>query len=194
MHIFLFQVSSVAQSCLTLCDCMDCSKPGLPVHHQLQELAQTHVHGVGDALQPSHPLSSPSPPALNLSQHQGLFQWVSSSHQVAKKFLFAWVQSWYVIKCLYITKKEKLSNRSEGSFTKGVSTYWAELRSWGWEQAKPCGEAQFPSVFGPQALLAWGLPAWGRALGKPGLQLEGEGGGPGPLVLPPFLGLGGPSR
>jgi len=58
--------------------------PGLPVHHQLPELAQTHVHQISDAIQPSHPLSSPSPPALNLSQHQGLFQWVSSSHQVAK--------------------------------------------------------------------------------------------------------------
>ena len=63
---------------------MDCSMPGLPVHHQLPELAQTHVRRVGDAIQPSHPLSSPSPPALNLSQHQGLFQWFSSLHQVAK--------------------------------------------------------------------------------------------------------------
>ena len=68
--------SSVAQVCLTLCDPMDCSMPrfGFPVHHQLLELAQTHVHQVGEAIQPSHPLSSPSPPALNLSQHQGLFQ------------------------------------------------------------------------------------------------------------------------
>ena len=63
---------------------MDCSTPGFPVHHQLLKLAQTHVHWVGDAIQPSHPLLSPSPPAFNLSQHQGLFQWVSSSHQVAK--------------------------------------------------------------------------------------------------------------
>ena len=63
---------------------MDCSTPGFPVNHQLPELTQTHVHRVGDAIQPSHPLSSPSPPALNLSQHQGLFKWVSSSHQVAK--------------------------------------------------------------------------------------------------------------
>ena len=66
------QFSSVTQSCLTLCDPMNCSTPGLPVHHQLQEFTQTHVHRVGDAIQPSHPLSSPSPPALNLSQHQGL--------------------------------------------------------------------------------------------------------------------------
>ena len=78
------QFSSVTQSCLTLCDPMDCSTPGFPVHHQLPELAQTHIHWVSDAIQPSHPLLSPSPPAFNLSQHQGLFQWVSSSHQVAK--------------------------------------------------------------------------------------------------------------
>ena len=81
---FKLQFSSVAQSCLTLCDPMDCSTPGFPVHHQLLEPTQTHVHQVGDAIQPFHPLSSPSPPAFNLSQHQGLFQWVSSSHQVAK--------------------------------------------------------------------------------------------------------------
>ena len=67
-------LSSVAQSCSSLCDPMDCSTPGLPVHHQLPELAQTHIHQVGDAIQPPHPLSSPSPPALSLSQHQGLFQ------------------------------------------------------------------------------------------------------------------------
>ena len=78
------QFSSVAQSCPTLCDPMDRSTPGLPVHHQLPELAQTHVHQVSDAIQPSHPLSSPSLPAFNLSQHQGLFKWVSSLHQVAK--------------------------------------------------------------------------------------------------------------
>ena len=68
------QFSSVAQSCPTLCDPMNCSTPGLPVHHQLPELTQTHVHQVGDAIQPSHPLSSPSPSAPNPSQHQGLFQ------------------------------------------------------------------------------------------------------------------------
>ena len=78
------QFSSVAQSCPTLCDSMDCSTPGLPVHHWLLESTQSHVHWVDDAIQPFHPLSSPSPPAFNLSQHQGLFQWVSSSHQVAK--------------------------------------------------------------------------------------------------------------
>ena len=78
------QVSSLAQSCLTHCDPMDCSMPGVPVHHQLPELAQTHVHRINDAIQPSHPLPSPSPPASNLSQHHGLFQWVSSLHQLTK--------------------------------------------------------------------------------------------------------------
>ena len=67
------QFSSVAQPCLTLCNHMNCRTPGLPVHHQLLEFTQTHVYRVGDAIQPSHPLSSPFPPALNLSQHQGLF-------------------------------------------------------------------------------------------------------------------------
>ena len=76
--------SSVAQSCLTLCNPMDSSKPGFPVYHQLPELTQTHVHSISNAIQPSHPLSSSSPSAFNLSQHQGLSQWVSSSHQVAK--------------------------------------------------------------------------------------------------------------
>ena len=80
------QLNSVTQSCLTLCDPMDCSMPGLPVHHQLPELTQTHVHQVGDAIQPSHPLSTPS--VFSLSQHQGLFQWVSSSQQVAKVLKF----------------------------------------------------------------------------------------------------------
>ena len=77
-------VSSVAQSCPTLCSLMDWSTPGLHLHQQCPELAQTHVHRVGDAIQPSHPLSSPSLPAFNLSQHQDLFKLVSSSHQVAK--------------------------------------------------------------------------------------------------------------
>ena len=82
------QFSSVAHSCLTLCDPMNYSMPGLPVHHKLPESTQTHVHRVGDAIQPSHPLSSPSPPAPNPSQHQGLFQWVNSSHEVAKVLEF----------------------------------------------------------------------------------------------------------
>ena len=83
-----YQFSSVTQSCPTLCDPMNRSMPGLPVHHQLPEFTQTHTHLVGDAIQPSHPLSSPSPPAPNPSQHQGLFQWVNSSHQVAQVLEF----------------------------------------------------------------------------------------------------------
>ena len=78
------QLSSVTQSCPALCDAMSCSTPGLPVQHQLPEPTQTHVHWVGDAIQPFHTLLYPSPPALNLSQHQGLFKWISSSHQVAR--------------------------------------------------------------------------------------------------------------
>ena len=78
------QFSSIAQLCPTLCDPMNCSTPGLPVHQQLPEFTQTHVQRVGEAIQPSHPLSSPSPPAPNPSQHQSLFQWVNSLHEVAK--------------------------------------------------------------------------------------------------------------
>ena len=83
-----FQFSSVTRLCLTLCNSADCSTPGFPVLHQLTELAQTYVHRVSDAIQPSHPLSSPSLPTFNLSQHQGLFLSVSSSHQVAKVLEF----------------------------------------------------------------------------------------------------------
>ena len=99
-------VQSVTQLCPTLCDPMDCSTPGFPIHHQLLELAQTHVHQVGDATQTSHPLLSPSP-AFNLSQHQGLF-WVNSSHQVAKvleiqlqhqSFQMS-IQDWFPLGCL----------------------------------------------------------------------------------------------
>ena len=78
------QFSSVAQSCMILWNPMDCNTPGLPVHHQLLELPQSHVHWVSDATQPSHPLLPPSPPAVNLAQHQNLFQCISSLHQVAK--------------------------------------------------------------------------------------------------------------
>ena len=81
------QFSSVAQLCPILCDPMDCSMRGLPVHHQLPKFTQIHAHSVGDAIQPSHPLSSPSP-AFNLSQHQSLFQRVSSSHHMAKVLEF----------------------------------------------------------------------------------------------------------
>ena len=85
-YCYSVRFSSVAQSCPTLCNPMNRSTPGLPVHHQPQEFTQTNVHRVGDAVQPSHPLLSPSPPAPNPSQHQSLFQWVNSSHE--------WPQYW----------------------------------------------------------------------------------------------------
>ena len=86
--LWIAQFSSVAQSCLNLCDPMNHSTPGLPVHHQLLEFTQNHVHQISDTIQPSHPLSYPSPSALNPSQHQGLFQWVNISHEVAKVLEF----------------------------------------------------------------------------------------------------------
>ena len=92
-HVPQVQFSSVAQSCPTLCDPMNCSTPGLPVHHQHPEFIQTHVHRVGDVIQPSHPLSSPSPPAPNPSQHQSLFQWVNSVSSLAS-FLPKKSQGW----------------------------------------------------------------------------------------------------
>ena len=119
LHTISVQFSLVPPSCLTLCDLMDCSTPGFPVHHQLPELAQTHVHWVGDAIQPSHPQLFPSP-AFNLSQHQSLFQWVSSLHQVAKvlKFQlqhqsFQWrfrtdfLQDWLLWSALFICSSRK---------------------------------------------------------------------------------------
>ena len=84
---------SVSKSRPTLCDPMDCSTPGFPILHDLPEFAQIHVHWVGDAIKPSHPLPPPSPPALNLSQHQGLIQWVSSSHQWPKYWSFSFIIS-----------------------------------------------------------------------------------------------------
>ena len=87
-YLVSVQFSSVAQSCPTLWDPMNRSTPGLPVHHQLLEFTQTHVHRVSNTIQPPHPLSSPSPPAFNLSQHQGVFQWVGSLHHVAKVLKF----------------------------------------------------------------------------------------------------------
>ena len=88
ISISFIQFSLIAQSCPTLCDPMDCSTPGLSVHHQLPEFTQTHVYWVRDAIQPSSPLSSPSLSTFNLSQHQGIFKWVNSSHMVAKVLEF----------------------------------------------------------------------------------------------------------
>ena len=105
------QFSSVTQSCPTLCDPMNLSTPGLPVHHHLPEFTQTHVHRVRDAIHPSHPRSSPSPPDPNPSQHQSLFQWVLSSHEVAKVLEFSALAS-------FLPKKSRvdlLQNRLVGS-------------------------------------------------------------------------------
>ena len=125
------QFSSVAQSCLTLGDPMNRSTPGLPVHHQLLEFTQTHVCWVGNVIQPSHPLLSPSPPALNLSQHQGLFKWVSSSHQVAKVLefqlqhqFFQWIQYRLILWC-----REKTQDHLWSTTYKG----WDCLVRFSWE-------------------------------------------------------------
>ena len=88
LHSFSYSSVQFSHSVVSDSDPMDCSTPGPPVQHQLPESTQTHVHWVSDAIKPSHPLSSPSPPAFNLSQHQGLFRWVSSSHQVANVLEF----------------------------------------------------------------------------------------------------------
>ena len=104
------QFSSIAQLCLTLCDPMNHSTPGLPVHHQLPEFTQTHVHWVSDAIQPSHPLLSPSPPAPNPSQHQSLFQWINSSHEVAKLCIII-IQSWKRLFYLLLADTYKCINR-----------------------------------------------------------------------------------
>ena len=122
----IVQFSSVTQLCLTLCDLMDCSTPGFPVHHQLPELGQTHVHQVSDTVQPSHPLLSPSSPTFSLSQHQGLFQWVSSSHQMAKYWSFSFSISpsneysglisfriyWFDLLAIQVTLKSLLQHHS----------------------------------------------------------------------------------
>ena len=142
------QFSSVPQSCLTLCYPMECSLPGLPVHHQLPEFTQTHVHWVGDASQPSHPLSSLSPPAFNLSQPQGLFQWVSSSHQVAKVLEFQLpmnIQDWFP---LGLTSLISLQ-------AKGLSRVFSnttQVQSLGWEDALEKEIASYSSI------LSWRIP------------------------------------
>ena len=112
-----WSVSSVSQSCLTRYDPMNYSTPGLPVHHQLPEFTQPHVHWVCDAIQASHHLSSPSPPALHISQHHGLFKWVSSLRQVAKVLefqlqhqFFQWLRIW---ECLILAPEEVWPVRKE---------------------------------------------------------------------------------
>ena len=101
---------SVAKSCPILCDPMDCSMPGFPVHHHLPEFAQTHVHRVDEAIQPSHPLSAPSPSAINLSQHRGVFQWVSSLHQAAKvlELQACHLACWYIKMNIYWASRSQV--------------------------------------------------------------------------------------
>ena len=110
------QINSVAQSCPTLCDPMDCSTPGFSVHHQLLELAQIHVHRVGDAIRPSHPLSSPSPPAFNLSQLQGLFQWLTTVSQDFKVQI-----EWQLLRCHSFRPLQSNTTASCSSYLGSVS-------------------------------------------------------------------------
>ena len=130
-ELAISQCSSVAQSCPTLCDPMNCSTPGLPVHHQLPEFTQTHVHRVSDAMQPSHPLSFPSPPAPNPSQHHSLFQWVGSLYQVAKFWSFTFSISpsneysgWYPLGLIAL-----LSLQSKGLFRSSPAPQFKSINS-----------------------------------------------------------------
>ena len=122
-HYPLSQFSSVTQSCPTLCDPMDCSMLGFPVHHQLPGLTQTHVHWVGDVIQPSHLLLSPPPPAFSLSQHQGLFQRVSSSHQVVKVLEFQLQHQSFQ----WIFRTDFLQDWQVGSIRKWEMTVYLDL-------------------------------------------------------------------
>ena len=114
-------ICSVTQLCPTLCDPMDCSTPGLPVLHHLPEFAQTHVHSVSDAIQPSHPLLSPSPSAFSLSQHQCIFLWVGSLHQVAKVLELAFLHSW-LEKCKSKLQWGIISYQSEWPSSRSLQT------------------------------------------------------------------------
>ena len=145
------QLSSVTQLCPTLHNPVDYSTPCLPVHHQLPELTQTHVHWVSDAIQPSHPLSSPSPPAFNLSQPQGLFKWVSSSHQIAKVLVSASatilpmnIQDWFPGLTGWISLQFKGLSRvfsristQKYHFSSTQSSLWSNSHSHIWLLEKP---------------------------------------------------------
>ena len=120
----VFQFSSVTQSCLTLCDPVDCSTPGIPDHHQLPEFTQTHAHWVHDAIQPSHPLSSPSPPTFNLSQHHGLFKLVSCLHHGAKVLEFYFQLSLSEDKSLIVQKHKSSLNKR--------TLAWQTVCFWEW--------------------------------------------------------------
>ena len=163
-----YQSSSVAQSCLTLCAPVVCSTPGLPVHHWLPEFTQTHVHRVSDAIQPSHPLSSPSPPDLSLSQHQGLFQWVSSSHMCVYMYVcvcrrYMMQGSLHVCVCVCVCV--------EDIWFKEL-THWK--RPWCWEKLRTRGEGDDRGWDGWMASPTWWAWAWASSgswwqTGKPGL-------------------------
>ena len=141
-YFILSNLSSVQSlSHVRLCDPMNCSMQGLPVHHQLPELAQTHVHQVHDAIQPSHPLLSPSPPTCSLSQHQGLFKWVSSLHQMAKYQSFSFSTSpsneysrlisfrtdWFDLLAVLGTIKSLLQHHSPKTSILLLSAFFIEL-------------------------------------------------------------------
>ena len=123
-QLYFNQFSSVAQLCLTLCDPVNHSTPGLPVHHHLPECTQTYVHRVSDAIQPSHPLSSPSPPAPSPSQHQSLFQWVNSSHEVAKKSLLHNLHHWLLPIMLIQKQTLTFMDRTESALSLGQQRPW----------------------------------------------------------------------
>ena len=136
-HQLFSQFSSVTQSCPTLCNPMNHSTPGLPVHHKLPEFAQTHAHWVCDAIQPSHPLSSPSPPATNSSQHQGLFQRVNSSHKVFKVLEFRLLRKLkskpqravtFCCKVREITNAGEDMEKGEFSYTVGGNVNWYSIK------------------------------------------------------------------
>ena len=144
---------SVTRWCPTLCDPMDCSTPDLPVHHQLSELAQIHVHRVSDAIQPSHPLSSPSP-AFDLSQHQGLFQWVSSLHQVAK--VLGWEILWST-PCKQETRDSCWCDLFSVPKPENLESWWCDSQFKQWVRTK--GWMSPSSAFCPIQTLS-GLIVW----------------------------------
>ena len=141
-----FRISSDSVQSLShvrLCHPMDCSMPGLPVHHQLPEFTQTHVHWVSDAIQPSYPLSFPSPPTFNLSQHQGLFNWVSSEHQVAKVVEFQFLISLWLWRFNEIWQSLSLSSKFNV-----LTMHWVFLKGYNhWMLVWCCSTVLFQEVY-----------------------------------------------
>ena len=160
-NVFPFQFSSVAQSCPTLCDPMNCSTPGPPVHHQLPELTQTHVHQVSGAIQPSHRLSSPSPPAPNTPQHQCIFQWVNSSLYSELKLRRKWQPTLLL-----------LPGKSHGRRS------LVGCSPWGREESNTTERLHFSlSCIGEamathSSVLAWKIPGTGEPGGLPSMGLH----------------------